>query len=393
MYYVLSFVVLIIIQWVLFMYFMNSDIGKSIATSVNTREVAKKIWTRRYCALICAEMILFSGFRAFDVGVDTSVYLNALVYYSNLPHNEILSAKLVYPFDFEIGYFFFTKICAYLNFNRTMFLLVVAALTYIPIFIFIEKYSKIPLISILTYFAFGLFAYSLGIFRQMIALSLCLCAVPYIKKKKLIVYLLICGFAGLFHLTALMMIPFYFLRYVDLNKRRTIYFSSVLAIELFCFIFARDIILVILKFFGNYAGYIGGKYDVQGGTYLNLVYLNVLLFLGMFAVTSHVDKEDTLSVKGIAIACIIQSCSYAMGIMGRLVCYFSVYEMLLIPLIVENLFNEKTVDDIALLPRVKEHGLRKKAMLEIAAVFMLFLLVFWVTHNDAVLQDYRFIWS
>lgn len=374
MHYILSFVVLIIIEWMLCMCCADAHIAKSIVRDVNSRELIKKKWEKYFCVIVCIEMVLFAGFRSLDIGTDTGTYLKALNYYKNFSRDKILSAKLVYPFNFEIGYFFLTKLCAYLNFSSTMFLLLIATVTYIPLFTFVYKFSKNPLISVLSYFAFGLFSYSVGLFRQMIALSICLCAVPCIKEKKLILYLLLCVFASLFHLSALIMIPFYFLGYLDLKKHKIRRYIFIIIIEAFCFIFARKIVLNILDFIPHYVGYIGGKYDIQGGTYLNLIFLNVMLFLGVFAVVPRVDKDDTIFVKGMIVACIIQSCSYALGIMGRLVCYYSIYEMFLIPLVAENIVKEKSI-------------------VKITAAIMLLVLIIINLKNDMFMQNYHFIWS
>lgn len=374
MYYILSFIALIIIEWALCMYCADARATRLVFKDANNRKVIEKKWEKNFCIVVCIEMILFSGFRALNVGADTVTYLDALAYYKSLPQEKILSAKLVYPFDFEIGYFFLTKLCAYLNFSSTMFLLLIAALIYIPLFIFVYKNSKSSLLSVLIYFAFGLFSYSVGLFRQMIALSICLLAVPYIKKKKLIHYLWLCALASLFHISALIMIPFYFFEYIDIKKHKTGFLILVIAIELFCFIFARKIIIKILEIFTHYAGYENGKYDVQGGSYFHLLYLNLLLFLGMFIVSPRVDKSDTLCVKGIAIACIIQSCAYAMGIMGRLVCYYSIYEILLIPLVAEN-------------------GVKEKSIMKIMAIIVLFALLIWTLSRDNYIHNYTFLWG
>lgn len=373
MYYVLLFVALIIIQWVLFVFFMNAHIKRSYRIPYDG-EAVKQVWRKRCCILVCAEMIVFTGIRATDVGADTTTYLTALAYYRNLPHSSIISAKLVYPFDFEVGYLFLTKLCAYLNFSSTAFLFVISSLTYIPVFVFIYRYSKNCLIGILIYFAFGFFAYSLGIFRQMIALSICLLAVPYIKKKKLIRYLLICILACSFHFTAVVMIPFYFLGKIDLKKYKIQFYIAVLVIEVFCFVYARDIIITMLKIVKIYSGYVGGKYDTQGGTYLNLIFLNILLFMGVFFVVPHVDKENFLWVIGIALACIIQCCAYQMGVMGRLVYYYSVFEIALIPLISENLFIDKKV-------------------VNIGVISILVILILRTVSGDKVLQGYRLLWG
>lgn len=135
---------IIITQWILL--FPN---GK-----VTFNKKIKKKQKKIFLIITCIELIIFTGLRASNIEADTSVYINALNHYKALPHNEILSAKLVYPFDFEMGYFIFTKICAFLSLSETMFLTIIATIIYIPIFKFIYDYSENPLISILVYFAF-----------------------------------------------------------------------------------------------------------------------------------------------------------------------------------------------------------------------------------------------
>lgn len=375
MYLVLIFIFFIIVQWLFCLNRIKIDLNRTRENDTFTYVNINKKWRKRFCITVCTEMILFTGFRALDIGADTSTYLNALEYYKSLPRNEIISAKLVYPFDFEVGYFLLTKICAYLNFSSTAFLLLVSIIIYIPLFIFIGNYSIDPLISILAYFAFGLFTYSLGLFRQMMALSICLCAIPFVKKRRIVKCLLIYLLAALFHLTALIMIPFYFLNLIDLKRHRLLFLISIFTIEVFSFIFARDIIIRIIHLIPNYAGYEGSAYDVEGGTYLGLIYLNTLLFFGVWRVLPFVRNEDALWIKGIAVACILQSCSYAMGIMGRLVCYYSVYSVILIPLIEKHL--------------IKELGIAKI----IFTILLLGLIIITMSRDTAVIQNYRFIWG
>ena len=182
--YIIFFTILIIIQWVIFLDIIELRCKKIVIKNIKSIELVKKYYIKQYCALICIEMIFFTGFRALDVGVDNGTYLAALEYYKGLTFKEIFTAKLVYPFDFEFGYFFLVKLCAFLNFNDTAFLLLISIIIYVPLFSFIYKNSHNPLISIIVYFTFGFFGYSIGLFRQMIAMSICLLAVSYLKEKR-----------------------------------------------------------------------------------------------------------------------------------------------------------------------------------------------------------------
>lgn len=372
MYYVLLFVALASIQWLICLYRTGARIDGLIVKDAEVCRSIEMTCRKRYCILICIEMILFAGFRALNVGADTTTYLNALTYYKNLPQGEILKAPLVYPFDFEVGYFLLTKICAFLRMSSTAFLFVVAILVYIPLFAFINKYSENPLISVLSYIAFGFFAYSVGLFRQMIAIAICFCGIPFIKKRKPVKYLLVCVLACLFHFTALIMIPLYWLDRLDLQKRKWLYLILIAMIEMICMLFGRKIIMFILGFIPKYSGYIGSVYDVQGGSYLGLIYLNLLLLCGMLAVVPRAEERDTLCIKAIMVACVLQSCSYAMGVMGRIVCYYSIYSIILLPMIANRMFKEKQAAKLGL-------------------YVILLGLIFYVVNNESVLRNYQFL--
>lgn len=275
-----------------------------------------------YLIFCCVGLILLAALRGYSIGADTRVYLNALEYYSSLPKKEILSAELVKPFVFEKGYFFLTKICAYLGISKTVFLLIVAALIYIPVFISIYHYSKIPYISILAYFAMGFFSYSLGIFRQMIAISIILCGVKYITQKNIFKYAFCVAIAALFHTTAVASILIYVIYHIPIKGL----LKFILPIEIICLVFGRDISLFLVKMFPRYSNYVGSQYDVQSGTYLMLFLLNFLLF---FSIYLHYRgyHENRLTIAALSVAVMVQAVGYSMALLGRAVGYFSYFSI------------------------------------------------------------------
>lgn len=350
--YIILFILLITVEWLIFLLVGQKENGKVYLCGANApgkREKQKSL----FCSLICLEFILFAGFRALNIGADTKTYLAALDYYKKMPRGEILTSARVYPYNYEWGYFLLTKLCAFLGLGSTAFLFVIAAIIYIPLFIFINRYSTDPFLSVLTYFASGLFAYSLGIFRQMIAISICLCGIRFVEKKKIVRYLIVCAVAAFFHKTALVMVLLYFVNLLKIKKRRWLFLAVVIAAELILFFFSRKVIELIIKIFPKYSGYIGSEYDLQGGSYLGLIYINVLLFFGLYFVVPRVGEKYLLSVKAIALAAILQSCAYSMAIFGRIVCYYSVFALVLLPLIAEcfakETFITKTILSIILM--------------------------------------------
>ncbi|MEK5417023.1 EpsG family protein [Paenibacillus sp. FSL L8-0708] len=113
---------------------------------------------------------------------------------------------------FEPGYIFLNKFISYLGLPFNYLLLVVAIFNYVLLYKAIEenltKHKWLAMFLFLAYF--DLFFYSLSAIRQSIALSVFMFASRYVKRKQLIKYVLWIYFASLFHVTALILIPFYF---------------------------------------------------------------------------------------------------------------------------------------------------------------------------------------
>lgn len=287
----------------------------------------------KYLALCCLEIIVLAGVRGYTVGVDTSVYLSAIDHYSAMKPLELIRAKLVSPFKFEAGYFALNKLCILLGMNKTHFLFTVAIIVYVPLYCTICEHSSSPYISILAYFAFGYFSYSLGIFRQMIAMSILLCGWNCVVERKLFNYLLIVAFATLFHTTALIGIALYFV-----YGCRWKYLVWLLPVtELFLLIYARSVVEFAFSLFPRFTNYLNGKYDVSGGTYLNLIFQNLILII--WCILNYKNKKEEKSVveSSLVLAICLQTLGYSMGLFGRLVSYYSIYTIFAIPDILSRL--------------------------------------------------------
>lgn len=292
----------------------------------------------RLLMICCGELILLATLRGFTVGADTKRYLDALVHYSKLPKKEVLTAKLVWPYDFEQGYFLLVKLCALINMPRTVFLLLVALVIYIPVFYTINWYSKIPYISILAYFGLGFFAYSLGIFRQMMALSIVLCGLRFIGKKQLGWYLITVALASTFHTTVLLILPLYFLTNLAPQK----YMKWILPAELVCLVLGRPIVVMLVKLVPQYAHYLGGNHDSQGGTYLMLILLNALLF-AMIYLHSKGYTKNRMAIAALTMGVLVQSIAYSMGLLGRAVYYFTYFAIFVFAEIAYIMMNETEI--------------------------------------------------
>ncbi len=302
--------------------------GSSAAISVAQQQ---RRW-RPYLACFCVALVFFVSARDVTVGADTVNYLGALHYYAGISWSDVLTAELVYPYDYEPGYFLFTKICAHFYMPDHVFFLVVAALIYSLLMEFFGRYSDSPFISFLIYCALSLFAYSLGIFRQMIALSICLFATRWIESNKPVPFAVAVGVAMTFHSTAICFGLLWFYKRFDVMRFLKIAIPASVA----CLVLGRVIALVAVKILPQYAGYIGSKYEVASGSYSMLLLLLFVAFVTLYALRSEKDFEKCpgivrLSVFALGLALCLQGASYSLGIMGRALSYYTIFLTILVP--------------------------------------------------------------
>lgn len=135
---------------------------------------------------------------------------------------------------------------------------------------------------IFLFVALGFYFSSFNGVRQWIASSIFLCSYRFILDKKLFKYLLCIIGASLFHVSALVLLPFYFVFNIKI-KDEFKYIILISAIIFFNFVDMYELIATILKLYFKtlYFRYvIGGTHDIMqnSGTYFP-----VLLSVGMLS--------------------------------------------------------------------------------------------------------------
>lgn len=146
----------------------------------------------------------FAGIRSYFVGTDSGTYTRN--FRSNLN---------IYNFEFEegveLGYQLLEYMLLRINADYLwLFFITAIAIVYCYLTI-IRKYSVNYTFSVFLFITLGIYTFFFNGLRQGIAMAIFSLTTPYLLEKKFFPYLAICVFASLFHITALFMIPFYFL--------------------------------------------------------------------------------------------------------------------------------------------------------------------------------------
>lgn len=219
--------------------------------SILQRSRKSKFW---YFPLIILFVIIVSivGFRD-NVGVDFDGYKTA---YDLIPFEG--------AWRYEIGFRYMMKFFSDLGFGSWAMFLFSAVITWFFIFKSFEKFPQFLPWALFYILTGGWFLSSLNGIRQIIAVSIFVYAFSFIIEKKIIKYLILIGFASLFHQSAILMIPLYFF----INKFS---FKSPIWFYLYAILFPiianinfANITPAILQPFNQLFSYLSMKEDSNG---------------------------------------------------------------------------------------------------------------------------------
>lgn len=327
-----------------------------------------------FIVLFFFEIVLFSGLRSFNVGADTLNYLDGLHYYRNLKKSDVLSSSLVWPYKYEIGYFWLLKICAYFRVSDRLFLIIISIIIYLPICIFVNKYSDDYFISVILFFSLGFFTYSVGLFRQMIAMSILCLSFKYVLNRNFIRFCICVGIAYMFHETAIVIFPLYFL--YNFNNKKIIILTFLLQILLKYV--GRNLMIFIFSLIPRYSNYIGSIHDTQQSFGLNLILIDLVLVI-LYLFWDEMTKKSHVVSLALCVAALLQQLSYSMGLFGRVVLYYSFFLILGLPLVIQYIQSLFV--------------LKEKKTIWFIFLILLITLCFINIHSDQYVNNYTFLFS
>lgn len=215
-----------------------------------------------------------------DVGIDYGVYSN-LQFPSTLAGNyetvEPLSTLIILLGDFLGGY----------QVIFALFHLIILSLVITSI------YQNTPNKTLALFFLFftGYYNASLNLMRQSISIAIFLFSLKFIEERKLFKFLVCMIFAFLFHKTAIMYVPLYFLYVLPFTKK---YLSIVLILGLSSIFLVEPVLRLVTTVFDVYRNYWGAtemsSTNRFSGTYW---VLNMLILIVMIIVIEFAKREQT----------------------------------------------------------------------------------------------------
>lgn len=191
----------------------------TIAAIINGKlknEKEKRIFEISVLLLLC----IISGTRYNLGGTDYFVYKKAYSVVPMIRDFNFANIQNVYgTFGMEKGYLFLNSLVKTMGLNFYGFTLLHSVIFYSCMYIGLKRYTK-NFNYFLVVFLYKMFFYDTFIsMRQSISMAIFFIAVQFIEKRKPIKYFALCILAFLFHNSAIILFPLYFINRIKISKK------------------------------------------------------------------------------------------------------------------------------------------------------------------------------
>ena len=208
--------------------------------------------------VICGILLAFIAGVRYETGHDYYSYLGV---YTNICNADM---SQFFSYGKEPGFFLWCKLLSLFSTHFQWFYIATAVLTTALIMIYIYRESTSPTVSVFIYVTFTFYYWSLNLVRQSLAAAISIFSIQFIKKKKLVPFLLVVLLAASFHKSALIMLPVYFIAQIKFGWKPVTIFGAAAVVA---YIFAPNIVAFVGKYLYNGA-YSIGSYYAQGASIL-----------------------------------------------------------------------------------------------------------------------------
>jgi len=164
-------------------------------------------------AILLMGIILFAGARDSAIGLDTLVYERIHGQIWEIPISVLDSFGL---YNVEYGYALLNLLAP--NFQCLLMLTAIAGAG-IKVYSSNELGIKNKYALLLFYFSSVFVFYDMGIMREGLAIAIIYLSFPSIRKRNLLKFMMYMGIAMMFHITAVMAIPLYFVGNREFTRR------------------------------------------------------------------------------------------------------------------------------------------------------------------------------
>lgn len=236
-----------------------------------------------YLSITFGYMFLLSALR-FHIGNDYYNYLRMS------QRNKALGWGQLFMGDAEVGYTLLDKLITTFTDNAVVFYTIMALLILAPVAWFIYQFSHNVWLSTFMYATLTFFYGSMNFIRQNLALSVLLFAYRFLRERKILPYMLLVALACCFHLSALLMVPVYFLAAIRVNWKLLLFYGGA---TLLAYLFSPWLVGLATEYI--LPRYKDSMWVTQG---FSPVFLIVPFLIMGAAIAAHLAMENRFGMEG-----------------------------------------------------------------------------------------------
>lgn len=291
--------------------------------------------TQTICLMVTAGAVLAIMSCRYAIGYDYFSYEEIFKATAAAPISELIKAHKT-----EMGFYLFTKLVSMITTNYQVFLLFCNIIMVGCVFWVIYRYSPIWWVSSVLYLTLQFMPHSMNLLRQSLAASILFAGWGFLKKGKLLPYVLVVLLASTFHISALIMIPAYFLLRAPFKLPVLAAYGGGTLVAYFAF--KPLLTFAVTYLFPQYAFYLDSSiYGGQNGFSLSVVPL-ICLVTALVAAKPLIerDKSNSILIYAMFASFVFYLFMSKMYIVERFSIYFFMYAMLIFPEIIAMLAPE-----------------------------------------------------
>ena len=283
---------------------------------------------------VCLALAFLAGTRDYS-WADTGIYVDSFISYTPTI-SELTQYSQPYGYA-EMGFYYIGVIAKTFSSNVTIYFLLIALLSFFFLYKAFDKYCLYPIFGVCAYISRFYIARNFCQIRAGLSYAIILVAVQYITKRDWKRYFAWVFVAYLFHHSALIAVPLYFLCMIDIKKKHIV-IGIVIS-----FIIAAFYSNVVRSMVANNVSdltvmdetYIQEEYQREWGLSNPMIYFQTFLLL-IYTFTEDKMRQTTshyITIRNAyfysTLLLITLSCYTALS--GRVSSQFATLEMVIIP--------------------------------------------------------------
>ena len=333
--------------WVIFFGILAQGSARRVCVGEYLGEEVYEPRVHLFVAIITfAIIIFFAGARTHVA--DTTTYINIFNEYPLFQnaHDIIFDSSTREP-GFRL---FSILIKTYISDNYTVWLSIIAVISGICVMIPLYKYSCNFGVSAFLFMASCQFTWMFNGMRQFLVAAIIFSCTGLILKNKPLLYILIVCVLATIHKSAFILIPMYFIAQGEpWNKRTLLFIGCIVLAMLFTSKFTSLLTDVVEQ--TDYAGSVNEFKDMDDGTNPIRILVESIPVILAFIYRDKIKDKLTPIIKLSINMSLIASGLYVISkiassgiLLGRLPIYFSMYNLILLPWLLKNIFEKREKD-------------------------------------------------